>query len=211
MKTKSKIGSYLFQPFRYIAGGKSLLLGLFVLLALTVLSYLSNVYFNGIVSIHLGGWRQGPFHVYLYCVFIPWFLFTIVSYLTALILSGKSVRLVDMAGTLALAKAPLILVTLISFIPVFHIMDNMNLSDMQAMISFMMENIVWIFLSGLIIIPFYIWYIVLMYNAYSVSGNLKGTRGVVSFIIALFITSIISQIVLMLLSDSFTPFKMLKP
>lgn len=38
-----------------------------------------------------------------------------------------------------------------------------------------------------------------MYNAYSASGNLKETTGIVSFIIALFIAEVISKVLIIIL------------
>jgi len=51
----------------------------------------------------------------------------------------------------------------------------------------------------IICIPFIVWMIALMYNAYSVSCHLKGSRAVVSFIGALLVTEIISQVIFFLL------------
>ena len=50
MKSKSSVASWLFKPFQYIAGTKALILGLIVMLLLSVLGYLGNTHFNGVIG-----------------------------------------------------------------------------------------------------------------------------------------------------------------
>jgi hypothetical protein len=52
---------------------------------------------------------------------------------------------------------------------------------------------------ALILIPFGIWMIALMYNAYTVSCHLKGARAVISFIVALLVAEIVSKVILIFL------------
>jgi hypothetical protein len=198
--SKISFSTYLFQPFRYIAGGKSLLYGLCVLLLLALLSYWSNTYFDGVLDIHSGSTdHRDPFLVYAGCVFGSWLIAALIFYLTALILAGKSVRWIDMAGTLALAKAPVILAALLGFVPDIHYPSNPNLLDIPELMNFMRENVFWILIMSVVFTIVTIWSVVWMYKAYSVSGNLKSTKGIVSFIVALFISEIIAKIGLILL------------
>jgi hypothetical protein len=195
MKSKVFVANYLFRPFKYIAGGKSLIYGLTVLLLLTVLSYFANVFLDGVISIHFGALNKVyPFTVYLYCVFVPWATVSLIFYLTALLLSKSSIRLVDMAGTLALAKTPVIFAVLFGFVPATHFpdMESVKSIDLQLLMTFLQDNIVVFSIMAIILIIVIVWSITLMYNAYSVSGNLKGTKGIVSFIIALTFSEIVS-------------------
>jgi hypothetical protein len=202
MNTNASFSTYLFQPFRYIAGGKSLLFGLGILLLLALLSYSGNIYFDGVLDIHFGNMNHpDAFPVYASCVFAPWLVTTLVFYLTAFILSGKTVRIVDIAGTLACAKAPGILIALAGFIPAIHYTPDLNHPDMQELMTFIQENILWILIVLFVCILITIWSVVWMYNAYSVSCNLKGSKGIVSFIIALFISEVAAKILLILIFD----------
>jgi hypothetical protein len=203
MNTKISFLSFLLHPFRYIAGGKSLLSGLGILLVLSFLSYPANIYFDGVLDIHLGNAdRQNPFTVYAACVFFSWLITVPVFYLTALILTGKTVRIVDMAGTLALAKAPFIFITPLGFIPAVHRTPGMDVDkfiDINELTNFLQENILWIVILLFVFMIVIIWSVIWMYNAYSVSGNLKGNKGIVSFIIALFISEAATKAGLFLL------------
>ncbi|MDR0824609.1 MAG: hypothetical protein LBN74_05905, partial [Prevotella sp.] len=101
------------------------------------------------------------------------------------------------AGTAALSQFPLIFAALAGFVPSFHIclgnMDQVSLAEINRVL---MANIVPLVIMGFISFLFIAWSIVLKYNAYSVSGNIKGIVGVVSFAIALFISEILSKILI---------------
>jgi len=200
---KRTIWSVLFTPFQYIAGVKSLLIGIVVLLALATAGYLCNVCFDGVLDIHYGSKNATPpFWEHLALVFGSWLMVSLVMYLTALILKSKA-RIVDMFGTLAMAKTPYLLAALMGLIPSLHPdmgsrsdVMNMTMAEMQSMAGDMMIPAL---LSSLIVLPLIVWYVVLMYNGYSVSSNLKGAKGGVSFTIAL----IFSEIVCIIINLSF--------
>lgn len=64
------------------------------------------------------------------------------------------------------------------------------------MMAVLKENAVMMTVAGLVTMLFAIWSIVLKYNAYSVSANIKGVVGGISFAIALIVAEILSKIVL---------------
>jgi len=104
--------------------------------------------------------------------------------------SKSRLRAIDVAGTMALARTPMLLVVAICFLPVVPV----SLYDVSRNIIFL-----------LICIPFMIWMVALMYNAYTVSCHLKGNKAVVSFIGALVIAEIVSRVVtIFLLGGLFT-------
>lgn len=45
---------YLINPFNYIAGAKSLLIGIVVLAAATFAGTFTNLHFDGVIDIHIG-------------------------------------------------------------------------------------------------------------------------------------------------------------
>ncbi|MDR1456014.1 MAG: hypothetical protein LBJ01_10215 [Tannerella sp.] len=199
MRTKTALLDYFLHPFRYIAGGKSLLWGLLTLAGLTGLGYVSSTCFDGVLDIHAG---RLDLRGHALCVFGSWASAVAVFYLTALILSGPSVRLIDFAGTLALAhvaRIPGVLVGLVPM-PVPDINPQsgtaLNPDDLLAIVLFLREHILEMILLSVICIGVLVWFIAWMYNACSVSGNLKGGKGIVSFIIALIIAEIVSKILL---------------
>lgn len=197
MKNNTTI-SWLFTPFKFIAGLKALIWGLLVIIVLSVLGYLSNTHFDGALDIHYGCLEtHTPYIIHMVYQLVGWLSLTTVFYIAARIVTKSKIRLIDIAGTIALSQAPLILAALAGFIPSFHIcigdFDTQNIAEMTAILK---ENIIILCVLGIITIILSIWSIMLMYNAYSVSANLKGMVGIVSFIIALIIAEILSLIIL---------------
>jgi hypothetical protein len=67
---------------------------------------------------------------------------------------------------------------------------------MQETMTMFKENIGWLILVSIVGIITIVWMVALMYNAYSVSANLKGQKGILSFIAALLISEILSIVLL---------------
>ncbi len=199
MKNRIPIGNYLFKPFRYIAGMRSLVAGLILLFILSLLGYYTHTFFDGVLDVHYGCLTAPNFYLtHVLCLFFSWISATFILYIAARIFSVSSVRLIDMAGTLALAKWPLIFLALCGFIPSVHFCFAD--SDMESMMQLMQDNWVWMLLIGIVSILFSIWTIALMYNAFSVSGNLKGSKGIIVFVVGLLISEALSKMLIYLVS-----------
>lgn len=195
MKTTNKpLKDILFRPFRFVAGWEALLPGIVLMVLLSYLGYTSKTYFDGALDIHLGSLNHTlPYLLHLWYQLSSWICLTAILYITAKLASKSSIRLLDMAGTLALSRIPLILITLFAFIPNVHIAIEPN-ADLQSMIQLLSENIIWLILTSIVSIVVMVWWIALMYNAYSISSNLKGTKAGVSFAIGLIVAEILSKI-----------------
>lgn len=177
MKNKSTLVTWLFRPFTYIAGSKALVSGIIVLAILSVAGYLSNIHFDGIIDIHLGNPEAStPYIIHAFYQLSTWFILTIVFYITARIASKSETRLIDIAGTMALSQIPpLIFAALAGFMPFLHFsMGDMNTMTMAAIMENLKENIIPLTVGTIIFMVFTIWSVILKYNAYSVSANLKG-------------------------------------
>ncbi|BAX81972.1 hypothetical protein [Labilibaculum antarcticum] len=183
----------IFNPFVYIAGLKSLLNGLLIILATSIVGYLSHTHFPDIISVKIG--FSSPVWYFVVQSLLNWLSISILLYLAAIILSKSSVRMLDIFGTQALARYPYF------FAAFFAFSDSM-----QEFSSFL----TWTFLhSGepveistfsvilaitLIILTLLltIWMVTLMFNAYKISANLKGAKLVTSFIVAMIGAMILS-------------------
>ncbi len=198
MENKKTVWSYLFTPFRYVAGIQSLLTGIAVLLLLSLLGYLTHTFFDGVLDVHYGCLSEPSLYpTHLSLLAISWVSVTLVLYVAARIYSSSSVRIVDMAGTLALAKAPLVIPALYGFVPSIHLcMGDINTKDIQAMQAMLIDKIGPIMIMALLSIVILIWYVVLMYNAFSVSGNLKGSKGGWIFAIGLLVSEVLSKVLI---------------
>ncbi|NDV95650.1 hypothetical protein D0T84_12105 [Dysgonomonas sp. 521] len=198
MKSKSRIFAWLFQPFQFIAGGKALVFGLCIMLLLSIIGYLGNTHFNGVI-----GMQYAPLsHPTAYIVHIAYQVIALISmtavfYITARVTSKSSVRVIDIAGTMSLSQIPHVLFGLIGLIPAVHLeIGNIDTANIAQVMAILKENIILMAAISVTSIIIIVWSIALKYNAYSVSGNIKGIVGGVSFAIALIVSEIISKILI---------------
>jgi hypothetical protein len=171
----------LFNPFLRIAGTKALLIGLTLLLCSSVIAYYSRCHFDGAIDAHIGAIT--PMWFYPTESLIDWAILLLSFYTAGLICSTSNIRFIDIAGTIALARWPMIFVALLAFAPIPQPQDIHNISPSIIVLGF-----------GILI--FTIWMITLMYNAYSISCNIKGNKAIVSFIAAIVFAEIISKLII---------------
>lgn len=176
--------TYLFNPFKYIAGTKALLTGWMVMLATAYIAWRGNTRFDGVIDAHFG--LVSSFGRYILDALTDWASAVVFFHLAALRFSGSSVRFIDTAGTMALARAPMLPAALLSWVidPVKPILPIKDVHDISS--SFLV--------AGLGMALCSCWMIALMYHAFKVSSNLKGSKGAWIFIAALIAAEIVSKI-----------------
>jgi hypothetical protein len=197
----------LYNPFNYIAGYQAFFIGLAIIIIASFLGTYSGIHFPGVMDIKIG--YEGSFLMHLSVSLIAYASLVIVLYVFALILSGTKVRLIDMAGTLAIARFPALIASVMGFISVFNKVMDFILFKMFGKI----ENVAslellqvkdpghvatWEFIVaaiiGLSMILIVVWMVAMMFHAYRVSSNLKGAKLIISFIGGLLIAQITSNI-----------------
>ena len=175
---------WLINPFERIAGWQALIIGVAVMALTAVVGMFNQVAFDGVLDVHADVTFGFPASFIMQAVnFLVLFL---IMWLAGVCFSKTKLRAIDVAGTMALARAPMLLLAIVCFLPILP----KTLFDFPRLIVFI-----------LICIPFIVWMIALMYNAYSVSCHLKGSRAVVSFTGALLVAEIISKVIFFLLSS----------
>jgi len=169
--------TWLFNPFTYIAGGRALIIGLIVMTITLSTAFYSNTHFDGAIDAHIG--LQAPFLLYVFEQLIAWGSVVLIFFLAGMILSSSRFRFIDIAGTAALARAPMLLVAIAGFIPALHNAKPDHIDNTVIALSFIM------------LIPI-IWLIALLYNAFTISINVKGTKAIAGFITALILAEVLS-------------------
>ena len=178
----------LINPFERIAGWQALALGVAVIALTAVIGQMNHVALIGSLYVRAGVTDSLSSLFFMQAVdFLVLFL---MMWLIGLCFSKSRLRAIDVAGTMSLARAPMLLLSIVCFLPVVPVSQF---------------KILRLFMFGFVCLPFLIWMITLMYNAYTVSCHLKGTRAAVSFIGALIISHAISMTVYFL-SGSYTTF-----
>ena len=197
MKNKWK---WVYNPFEKTAGWKAFGIGLIILCITTVAGYFWNMVFYGIsikivpcITLGSAFFLQALGLAVL--VFVMW---------TTAMLFAKKVRFQDILGTVTLAKYPLILAAVVVMIfsnrlneftekimsvGIYEIIKVITISDYVFLIAFSI-------LSFIIII----WEIVLLFNAFRVSTNLKGIKSGLLFASIMIISEIITFILVYIYS-----------
>ena len=204
MATSTKVASTprvsittaLFNPSYYLAGGSALLLGLVLILLTAVIGSVSNTHANGVIDVNIG--RPVALWVFLAEGLIDWLALAVPLYISGRFLSrSRNLRAVDVFGTQALARAPMLLAMLASLLPGFQrAAASLHTDNVRPALTSLAENPD--FVVRIIVLVFavlmLVWMVALMYRAYAYSCNLKGPRAVASFIVALLVGEVLSKL-----------------
>jgi len=173
---------YLYNPFTQIAGFKSFITGIGGFLITTYLAFKTGTHFNGLLNI--GFAKDSDYWVFLTENLSGWLFISISLHLSGLILSKSKIRPIDTFGTALLSRIPLILTPLIRTIPIFQ--------------SFVIHSWEMYFIVGLYFISL-IWTIILLFNAFRISCNLKNEKLIGSFILSLILAEVCTELFLKLI------------
>lgn len=148
-------------------------------------------FFYGVLSIKVSAI---PLSSAIALSLISLIIFIVSLYIIGRILSKSSTRFIDIAGTITLAKAPLLVVALVSCIP--SITDGIERVTRSLIYNngIFQSNTIDYVLMGIFIaisILAIIGVVIVSYNAFSVSCNTKGAKSILGFTIGIVTTEII--------------------
>lgn len=189
MKNNS-FSALLLNPFARIAGWKAFFIGIMIVCVTVVVGYLANVHFPGALDA-----KVSPY-ITLKSAFlvqgIGLLSLVIVMFIVGLLFS-KTVRFQDVLGTIVLSRYPMLLLALLGFV-----VDVSSLDSLMGVIfrqePFVFSDFIGLAVFSLLSIPIIIWQLVLMYNAFSVSTGLKGGKGILLYVGAVFVAELVSLI-----------------
>ncbi len=175
------VARWLFNPFIRIAGGQALAIGLTVIVASGLVAAAGGVHFDGLLDFHPG--YRVSFWVPVVEGLVNWSVISVLLVLVSLLVAPRTVRLVDIAGTQALARAPLLLAAL-ACVPAP--VRDANAEAVAAVVDGrMVTPTVATLVAGLLAGTCAIWMVWLMWKAFSVSCNQRGGRAVAIFVAAI--------------------------
>lgn len=186
MKNK-EVFKLIFNPFNRIAGWEALGLGVLIAIATVLIGKYSNAVTDGALDFHLV--QQTSFVHTAIFTFVSLFCLIFCMTLAAFAIS-KNFRIIDIAGTISLAKAPILLAVLLGF---FTAVPDQKAIIENPMIILTSTSFI---VVTLLIIPITIWSIALMFNAFKVSTGSKGSQLIVSFIVALIVAEVLSKMII---------------
>ena len=170
----------LFNPFIQLAGGWSLLMGMGIMGLTALVAGFSGIHFDGVIDVHkFSGSRATAQWLFVVEPLLAWAFSVAVFFLAGLLFSRSAIRLIDVAGTMAIARGPMFFAALLGFTYTVQPLSH-NIKDMMGAI-----------IAGLATLPFTIWMIALMYNAFIVSCNVKEKKAPV-FVISLIVAELLA-------------------
>ncbi len=165
----------LYNPFLYLAGFKSLVMGTVSILLLAFFSYTSGTHYLGLVIPMFA--KDETFPYFLSEHLVHWTIVSVLLFISGMIFSKSRIRFIDVLGTQALALFPLIILPFFRLLPPFE--------------SFYLFSVNYFFLYGLHVVMA-IWTVTLMFNAYKITCNVKHNSLVISFITSVFISEVLT-------------------
>ena len=175
------IGRWLFNPFIRIAGTRSLVIGLAGIVVAGLLAAGAGIHFDGLLDVHAGD--EVALWVPVVEGLVNWAVFTLLLLLVALLFSKSAVRLVDIAGTQAMARMPLLPVAAICNLPLIQdAFDGLA----AALLGGELEGDAFSGLVAAILVTLtgVVWMVTLMWKAFSISCNMTGGRAIALFVLA---------------------------
>lgn len=203
IKDNNRLSQWLFNPFRFLAGYKALLLGVAMLLISAFVGFGGNTHFDGVLDVHIAPIEM-PLWFFFAEVLIDWICMVIPLLLLGLIFSRSSFRAIDLLGTQALARWPYLISALVMLprslqrLTEYAMAKAAQITPAPAISS--MDVAVSVF-AMIVVITMVIWMVALMYKAYSVSCNIKGARAIATFIAGLVIAEVLSKLAIWLLYE----------
>ncbi len=187
---------FLLNPFVRYAGMPALIAGVLIILATGYISWIGQLHLDGVIDLHLG--TKISLAEAMVQGMINWLCMALFLYVSGMIFAGSRFRVVDVFGTQALARFPMLVACLANL---FLLDENMTkfieykalgVGEPVSVSTFAMISFAFL---TLIMIVTLIWMIVLMYKGYSISCNLKGGKAITSFIICLILAEALSKFV----------------
>lgn len=195
----NNIAKSLINPFDRIAGWKSFFIGIAIVVATVVVGWQSSICFRGVLDAKTV--YKLDLNWALYCQFISLAALVGVFYLAAL-LFARGTRFQDILGTITFSRFPYLFIALLGFLSsdaeLTKINEVVSSGNVNELLSYFTTNIKQILLP-ILMIPFVVWSIILLYNAFKVSTGLKGSKCGVVFTTSLILAEIISLIFIFLM------------
>lgn len=165
--------SFLINPFKYIAGLRSLTIRLNIIFFTALFAYFFNTHFSGLIDVNYGE-SSLSFYNFLFYGLINFITVSIFLYISGSFISKSAIRFIDVLGTQALARFPFLIT------PFFNINNLMEKYGEYFLSRYVEggETVDISVLQWILIVVFFIllllvivWYVTLMYNSYKISCN----------------------------------------
>ena len=175
------VARWLFRPFVRIAGAPALVIGLGVIVVTGLAAGAGENHFPGLAGFRHG--HTGSVWIPVLQSLVNWSVISVLLLLVSRLVAPRTVRFLDIAGTQALARAPLLLAALAALpAPVREANEALLAAAAEGgMLMPPAESLQVSVAAGVVVIAAWIWMIRLMWSAFAVSCNQRGARAVAIF------------------------------
>src|SRR5690554_2011371 len=186
----------LFNPFEKYSETTLLIFGIVATLLGSFLGYLMNACFDGIIDMHLVG------NIRWYQPFLD-NLINIIILTSFLILLGKALnrktRFIDILAVVLISRIPIYLSSLSNIGGFLYshsekvvesFVNNGGTSQIEI------KDLIIVTIIGVIVIPFIIWMIVLLWKGFKTATNNKTIKGVLFFIKVVIASELLSKLLI---------------
>ena len=182
----------LFNPFVRIGGESALAIGLTGIVASGLVAAAAGVHFDGLLDFHPG--HDVSLWVPVVEGLVNWSVFSVLLVLASFLVAPRTVRVVDVAGTQALARVPFLLAALASLpAPVREASREHVAAVAEGRLPTPGAATLAAGLFGGACLCWMIW---LMWKAFAVSLNQRGARAVLIFVAAIIVGELATKFVL---------------
>ncbi|MEG2064757.1 MAG: hypothetical protein RSB23_04750 [Alistipes sp.] len=168
----------LINPFVYLAGEKTIIIGLIILILSALFSWQLGTTCRGIVST---GYAELPLWKCFVQQLIIWCVFGSLLYLAARLLSKSKIRAIDIYGNNLFARLPFLLLVLLSALPAVRSFTLAALTQTGAEMATMGISPAVLIFSVAALIAL-VWFFAWSYMGFAVAANLRGARAAGAFI-----------------------------
>ncbi len=185
------VAGWLFNPFIRVAGGQALAVGLTVIVASGLAAAAGGLHFDGLLDAHVGADRLLPW-VPVAEGLLNWLVITTLLGLASLLFAPPKVRLVDIAGTQALARWPLLVPALVCALPWVRRAFAASAGNGEGTVF-----PVWEIVAACSMVIGGVWMIWLMWKAFLVVFNMRGGPAFAVFAAAVVIGEVVTKLLVL--------------
>lgn len=194
-----KLSQILFHPFHRIAGVQALGLGLVTVIAAGLLGAAQGLHFDGVLDLHVG--RSAPWWLFVAEGLIDWLCLALVLLAAGRLVSRSAFRSIDLIGTQALARWPMLGVALACLAPGFHrfnqellkALTNLKPGEIPSLPTDSPDVVVFAVVT-LVMLLGTVWMVALMWKSFSHCCNVRGGRAVTAFVLGLLAAEVLSKL-----------------
>ena len=183
----------IFNPFEKFNDRSLLVIGLSIFIILTIMGYFSGLKLDGIM--HFDRLNQQNISIELLLSFSVVIISILFIWGLGKIFNPRT-RFIDIVNTILISMLPMVCMLIIGEIPFFkNALANTEKLVRQNPNSFSPELLI-VLLFTMLILPFLIYNIILLYNGFKTATNTKKWQHIAIYFVLIFVINTITQILI---------------